>query len=91
MPRRPRLSIPGYAEHLIQRGHNRQPIFACNEDIKAYAHWLREYAGMDFPDFTCHWAEQKNSCAVFIEHGFSIKWVISYSKIFVSVQIKAWR
>ena len=44
MPRRPRVSIPGYAEHIIQRGNNRQPIFACDEDIKAYANWLGEYA-----------------------------------------------
>jgi putative transposase len=44
MPRRPRVSIPGYAEHIIQRGNSRQPIFACDEDIKAYAYWLREYA-----------------------------------------------
>ena len=44
MPRRSRVSIPGYAEHIIQRGNNRQPIFACDEGIKAYAYWLREYA-----------------------------------------------
>jgi|TARA_R110001632_G_scaffold41641_2_gene104833 putative transposase len=44
MPRRPRVSIPGYAEHIIQRGNNRQPTFACDEDIKAYAYWLHEYA-----------------------------------------------
>jgi len=30
MPRRPRVSIPGYSEHIIQRGNNRQPIFACD-------------------------------------------------------------
>jgi putative transposase len=44
MPRRPRVKIPDYAEHIIQRGNNRQPTFACDEDIKAYAYWLREYA-----------------------------------------------
>ena len=44
MPRRPRVSIPGYSEHIIQRGNNRQPIFACDEDIKTYAYWLGEYA-----------------------------------------------
>jgi putative transposase len=44
MPRRPRVSILGYAEHIIQRGNNRQPIFACDEDIKTYAYWFREYA-----------------------------------------------
>ncbi|RBO83303.1 hypothetical protein [Marinomonas aquiplantarum] len=44
MPRRSRVSIPGYAEHIIQCGNNRQPIFACDEDMKAYAYWLGEYA-----------------------------------------------
>tara|TARA_R110001606_G_scaffold159738_1_gene303637 strand:+ start:40 stop:267 length:228 start_codon:yes stop_codon:yes gene_type:complete len=44
MPRRPRVYIPGYVEHIIQRGNNCQPIFACDEDIKAYAYWLREYS-----------------------------------------------
>jgi putative transposase len=29
MPRHPRVSIPGYAEHIIHRGNNRQPIFFC--------------------------------------------------------------
>ncbi|WP_281002890.1 hypothetical protein [Marinomonas posidonica] len=36
MPRRPRVSIPGYAEHIIQRDNKRQPIFASDENIKAY-------------------------------------------------------
>ena len=44
MPRHPRVSIPGYAEHIIHRGNNRQPTFACDEGIKAYAYWLCEYA-----------------------------------------------
>jgi putative transposase len=44
MPHHPRVSIPSYAKHIIQRGNNCQPIFACDEDIKAYAYWLREYA-----------------------------------------------
>ncbi|HIC46590.1 transposase [Methylophaga sp.] len=44
MPRRLRVSIPGYPEHIIQRGNNRQPTFASNEDFKAYIYWLREYA-----------------------------------------------
>jgi putative transposase len=32
------------AQHLIQRGNNRQPCFGCREDFAAYAHWLREAA-----------------------------------------------
>ena len=38
MPRSPRVSIPDYAEHIIQRENNCQSIFACDEDIKAYAY-----------------------------------------------------
>jgi putative transposase len=44
MPRKPRVSIAGVAEHIIQRGNNRQVIFAQNADMKAYINWLKEYA-----------------------------------------------
>ena len=44
MPRHLRISIPSYAEHIIQRGNNRQPIFACDAGIKAYAYWLEQIA-----------------------------------------------
>ncbi|WP_208111433.1 transposase [Marinomonas balearica] len=44
MPRRPRIFIPGMPEHIIQRGNNRQPIFARDEVFRAYAHWLKEYS-----------------------------------------------
>ena len=44
MPRLPRLDAPGVAQHIIQRGNNRQIMFACDEDMAAYANWLREYA-----------------------------------------------
>ncbi len=38
MARLPRLTLPGYAHHVIQRGNNRQPIFLQLAD---YATWLR--------------------------------------------------
>lgn len=44
MPRKPRVSIPGVPEHVIQRGNNRQVIFASDGDMKAYVTWLRDYA-----------------------------------------------
>lgn len=44
MPRKPRVSIIGVAEHIIQRGNNRQVIFAHDSDMKAYIAWLKEYA-----------------------------------------------
>lgn len=41
MARLPRLTLPGYAHHVIQRGNNRQPIFVDDEDFAMlYALWV---------------------------------------------------
>ena len=42
MARRNRVCPAGVAQHLVQRGNNRQACFARHEDFAAYAHWLRE-------------------------------------------------
>lgn len=34
MARLPRLTIPGYPHHIIQRGNNRQPIFGSADDYQ---------------------------------------------------------
>ena len=44
MARLPRICLPGIAQHVIQRGNNRQVCFGANDDFAAYAHWLEEYA-----------------------------------------------
>jgi len=44
MPRKTRLCPPGVAQHVIQRGNNRQVCFCADEDYAVYAHWLREAA-----------------------------------------------
>ena len=44
MARLPRLDVPGVAQHVIQRGNNRQVCFGSDLDIAAYAHWLYEYS-----------------------------------------------
>jgi len=44
MPRLPRIDAPGVAQHVIQRGNNRQLCFGDDSDIAAYAQWLKEYA-----------------------------------------------
>lgn len=44
MPRRNRVCPAGVAQHLIQRGNNRQPCFSDARDFAAYAHCLREAA-----------------------------------------------
>ncbi|WP_057833292.1 transposase [Colwellia sp. TT2012] len=44
MPRKSRVSLAGVAEHVIQRGNNRQAIFACENDMKVYVTWLKQYS-----------------------------------------------
>lgn len=44
MARLPRLTVPGYSHHIIQRGNNRQPIFASDEDYRLLLSLLEEHA-----------------------------------------------
>lgn len=49
MPRRPRIKLPGYPQHLVQRGVNREPCFFAEEDYHGYLHWLKKSAA----DYRC--------------------------------------
>jgi putative transposase len=42
MPRLPRYSLSGVPQHVIQRGHNRQPIFFHEDDYRFYLECLQE-------------------------------------------------
>jgi putative transposase len=42
MPRRPRIHLSNVPLHLVQRGHNREPCFFCDDDYHAYLGWLGE-------------------------------------------------
>ena len=44
MARQPRLTVPGYAHHIIQRGNNRQAIFASTPDYELLLELLHEHA-----------------------------------------------
>ncbi|WP_298925381.1 transposase [uncultured Ramlibacter sp.] len=44
MARLPRLTVPGYPHHIIQRGNNRQPIFASTADYEMLLSLLDEHA-----------------------------------------------
>lgn len=44
MARLKRIAPKGVAQHIIQRGNNRQVIFAGDADMKAYLNWLKEYS-----------------------------------------------
>jgi putative transposase len=44
MARLPRLTVPGYPHHLIQRGNNRQAIFAGSSDYEMLLSLLDEHA-----------------------------------------------
>jgi putative transposase len=40
MPRRHRLFLPGFPQHVVQRGNNRQVIFRCDDDRVRYLDFL---------------------------------------------------
>ena len=44
MARRPRLYLPGCAQHIIQRGNNKAACFYDTTDYKAYLYHLYEAA-----------------------------------------------
>jgi putative transposase len=44
MPRRRRIAPIGIPQHVIQRGNNRQVCFTCDNDVAAFASWLKEAA-----------------------------------------------
>lgn len=43
MPRIGRIVLPNYPHHVVQRGHNRQVVFAEAEDYQRYLSTLREF------------------------------------------------
>lgn len=42
MPRPPRITIPTYPHHIIQRGNNRQAIFFVEDDYRFFLECLRQ-------------------------------------------------
>lgn len=40
-----RAAPVGVPQHVIQRGNCRQVCFGAEDDMRAYLHWLKEYAG----------------------------------------------
>ena len=44
MARLPRLSLPGFAQHMIQRGNNREACFYMERDYKVYLGFLKDAA-----------------------------------------------
>jgi putative transposase len=43
MPRNARIILDGYPHHIIQRGHNRQVVFASDDDYLFYLDNLKEW------------------------------------------------
>jgi putative transposase len=44
MSRKPRFILPGVPQHVIQRGHNREPCFYAPDDYRRYCRDLQEAA-----------------------------------------------
>ncbi|WP_211276985.1 hypothetical protein [Tamilnaduibacter salinus] len=43
MPRQARVIVPGLPHHIVQRGHNRQPVFIEEQDFTYYLSNLKEW------------------------------------------------
>jgi hypothetical protein len=43
MPRKPRFTLPGIPQHVIQRGNNREPCFLAEHDYRRYLDDLQNY------------------------------------------------
>ena len=50
MARLPRLALPGFPHHVIQRGNNRQPTFHHTGDYQTFLALLHEYAEQEQVD-----------------------------------------
>lgn len=44
MARLPRLSLPDFPHHIIQRGNNGQPVFSTDDDYRYWLELLQEYS-----------------------------------------------
>lgn len=44
MPRKPRFFVPNVPMHVVQRGHNREPVFFEEADYLEYLCWLKAAA-----------------------------------------------
>jgi len=45
MPRRTRVHLDGVPLHIVQRGHNREPCFFCEDNYASYLYWLGKALG----------------------------------------------
>jgi len=43
MPRQAKVIVPGFPHHIVQRGHNRQPVFVERRDFEYYLANLQEW------------------------------------------------
>ena len=43
MPRQARVIVPGLPHHIVQRGHNKQPVFIEDRDFQYYLDNLQEW------------------------------------------------
>lgn len=47
MPRKPRFVLPGVPQHVIQRGHNREPCFYSEDDYVRYLDTIQQAAALN--------------------------------------------
>jgi hypothetical protein len=69
MARKQRFSSAGVSDHLIQRGNNRQALFACEEDMQAYVGWLKTYS-QNIKSGTCRFIAAEITSIDFVDISF---------------------
>jgi len=93
MPRKPRISPIGIAQHIITRGNNRQVCFTSEEDMAFYMSCLKDYAKKH--DVEVHaWVLMTNHihllCTPNVEHAIS-KMMQDVGRLYVHYFNKTYR
>jgi len=67
MPRVGRIVLPNYPHHVVQRGHNRQVVFAVAEDYQRYLSDLRELKDGSFSLVSVESSEKKTGGLLMVD------------------------
>jgi hypothetical protein len=62
MSRLPRICPIGIAQHIIQRGNNRQICLGSEQDFFAYVGWLKEFYNPSFMSYFLRQTETNQGC-----------------------------
>ena len=71
MPRKARVIVPNCPHHIVQRGHNRNAVFVCDEDYQYYLENLIE-AKRDYSISVYAYCRMTNHVHLIVDPGEEI-------------------